>query len=77
MSPPKRVYTETEQIKVKKNSLNGVDLNNNDCFTLFNPKTKGGLDFLTTNWSKAIVTLLKEVYGKKEQMSHYRKKVLR
>ena len=39
--------------------------NDNECYLLFNPKDKEGYDFLTENWSNALVGLLNNVYSKR------------
>jgi len=38
----------------------GVDMDNN-CLTLFNPIKKEQYNFITSNWSNALVTLLNSI----------------
>jgi len=59
--------------KFKMVAWNKKDAENNSCFGLFNPEDKEGYDFLTSNWSGALVGLINNVYAKKETVPKFRK----
>jgi len=60
----KRVFTENTN-RDKKVESNTIDKINNECLKLFNPVNKEGYDFLTKNWSSALVTFLNSIHEKK------------
>lgn len=43
---------------------------NNNCYLLFNPKEKEGFDFLINNWSQALVTLINNIYDKRNLLQN-------
>ena len=60
----KRVLTENTN-RDKMVESNTIDNTNNECLTLFNPVNKEGYDFLTKNWSSALVKFLNSIHKKK------------